>query len=142
MHQALAKEHTNNISYNFFTGYAVRTYGLPQQLSNKESTCQCRRLGLVPQLGNIHLRRIWQPVLVFLPGKSHAQRNLVGYNSQGCKESDMAEQLKNNNNNQEFQFTLWKAVAPSLSQFSKLVNSHLSDFKAIALSHCTTQENF
>ena len=27
---AIAKEDTNNISHNFFTGYAIRTYGLPQ----------------------------------------------------------------------------------------------------------------
>ena len=28
---------------------------------------------------------------VFLPGESHAQRSLVGYTPQGCKQSDMAE---------------------------------------------------
>ena len=31
--------------------------------------------------------------LVFLPEKSHGQRNLVGYSPWGCKESDMTEQL-------------------------------------------------
>ena len=30
---------------------------------------------------------------VFLPGKFHGQRNLVGYSSWGRKESDMTEQL-------------------------------------------------
>ena len=30
---------------------------------------------------------------VFLPGKSHGQRSLAGYNSWGCKESDTNEQL-------------------------------------------------
>ena len=30
---------------------------------------------------------------VFLPGQSHGQRNLVGYSSWGCKESDMTEQV-------------------------------------------------
>ena len=30
---------------------------------------------------------------VFLPGKSHGQRSLAGYNSWGCKESDTTEQL-------------------------------------------------
>ena len=29
--------------------------------------------------------------LVFLPGKSHGQRSLVGYSPQGCKESDMTD---------------------------------------------------
>ena len=37
----------------------------------------------VPSLGwEDPLRRKWQPTPVFLPGKSHGQRNLVGY-SQG-----------------------------------------------------------
>ena len=31
--------------------------------------------------------------LVFLPGKFHGQRNLVGYSPWGCKESVMTEQL-------------------------------------------------
>ena len=30
-------------------------------------------------------RRKWQPIPVFLPGKSHAQRNLVGYSPRGLK---------------------------------------------------------
>ena len=29
-------------------------------------------------------RRRWQPTPIFLPGKSHEQRNLVGYSSGGC----------------------------------------------------------
>ena len=33
----------------------------------------------------------WQPTPVFLPGESHGQRSLVGYNPQGHKESDTAE---------------------------------------------------
>ena len=31
----------------------------------------------------------------FLPGKSHGQRNLLGYSSWGHKESDITEQLNN-----------------------------------------------
>ena len=30
---------------------------------------------------------------VFLPGESHGQRNLTGYNPWGCKESDMTKRL-------------------------------------------------
>ena len=33
-------------------------------------------------------RRKWQPTPVFLPGKSHGQRGLVGYSPWGCTESD------------------------------------------------------
>ena len=34
-----------------------------------------------------------QPTPVFLPGKFHGQRSLVGYSPWGHKESDMTEQL-------------------------------------------------
>ena len=35
----------------------------------------------------------WQPTSVFLPGKFHRQRSLVGNSPWGRKESDMTEQL-------------------------------------------------
>ena len=38
-------------------------------------------------------RRKWHPTPVFLPGKSHGRRSLVGYSPWGCKESDMTERL-------------------------------------------------
>ena len=38
-------------------------------------------------------RRKWHSTPVFLPGKSHGQRNLVGYSKWGQKESDTTEQL-------------------------------------------------
>ena len=38
-------------------------------------------------------RRQWQPTPVFLPGKSHGQRSLVGCSPWGCKELDMTERL-------------------------------------------------
>ena len=37
--------------------------------------------------------RKWQPTPVFLPGKSHGHRSLVGYNLWGCKESNTIERL-------------------------------------------------
>ena len=33
----------------------------------------------------------WQPTPVFLPGKSHGQRNLGHYSPWGCRELDTAE---------------------------------------------------
>ena len=51
--------------------------GLPRWLSGKESTCQYKRLrrqGFDPQLRKIPWRRKWQPAVVYLPGKSHGQR--------------------------------------------------------------------
>ena len=48
-----------------------------------------RDVGLIP--GKISWRTEWQPTPVFLPGKSHGQRNLAGYSPQGSKESNMTE---------------------------------------------------
>ena len=43
----------------------------------------------VQSLGwKIPWRRKWQPTPVFLPGKSHGQRSLVGYSPWGCSELD------------------------------------------------------
>ena len=58
--------------------------GLPWGLSSKESTCQSRRCGFSPWGGKIPWRRKWQPTPVFLPGKSHGQKSLVGYSPGGC----------------------------------------------------------
>ena len=35
--------------------------------------------GTIPGSGRAARRRKWQPDFVFLPGKFHGQRNLVGY---------------------------------------------------------------
>ena len=51
-----------------------------------------------PLIRKIPWRRKWQPTAVFSPGKSHGQRNLTGYCSWGCKESDMTEWLNKTNN--------------------------------------------
>ena len=63
----------------------MHTMRLPRWLSGKESTCQCRRRRFDPWARKIPWRRNWQPVPVFLPGKSHRQISLVGYSSWGCK---------------------------------------------------------
>ena len=62
--------------------------------SKREIHLQCRRPRLDPWVRKIPLRRKWQPTPVFLPGKSHGQRSLVGYSPLDCKESDMPEQLR------------------------------------------------
>ena len=45
-------------------------------------------MDLIPEVGKIPWRRKWQPTPVFLPGKSHEQKSLVGYGPWGYKESD------------------------------------------------------
>ena len=47
-------------------------------------------LGRSPREGN------GNPTPVFLPGKSHQQRSLMGYSPWGCQESDTTQQLNNN----------------------------------------------
>ena len=39
----------------------------------------------ISELGTIPWRRKWQPTPVFLPGKSHGQRSLVGSSPWGRK---------------------------------------------------------
>ena len=66
----------------------------PGGASGKESACQYRRRkshGFDPWVGKILWSRKWKPILVFLPGKFHGQRNLMGYNPGGCKELYMTE---------------------------------------------------
>ena len=52
---------------------------------------QCERPVFSPWVGKISWKRKRQPTPVFLPGKSHGWRKLVGYSPWGSKESDMTE---------------------------------------------------
>ena len=52
---------------------------------------EARDVGLIPGSGRFPWRRKWQPTPVFLPGKFHGQRSLVGYNPRGHKEPDTTE---------------------------------------------------
>ena len=54
---------------------------------------QCRRPRFDPWVGKIPWRRKWQPTPVFLPGKFHGWRSMVGYSPWGGKESDTTEPL-------------------------------------------------
>ena len=72
-----------------------RIGSFPRWLSYKESACnagagKCR---FDPWIGNITWRRKWQPTPVFLPGKFHEQRRLVGYSLWDRKESDTTERV-------------------------------------------------
>ena len=61
-------------------------WNFPGGSDGKASACNAGDLGLIPWLGIFPWRRKWQPTLVFLPGKSHGQRSLIG--SWGRKELD------------------------------------------------------
>ena len=80
----------------------------PGGASGKEPVCHCRRGGFDPWLGKIPWRRAWQPIPVFLPGKSHGQKSLAGYSPWGRKESDTTERL-------HFPFTLLNRDYPGVT---------------------------
>ena len=68
-------------------------YSLPSGSEGKASAYNAGDLGSIPGLGRSPGRRKWQPTPVFLPGKSHGRRNLVGYSPWGRKELDTTERL-------------------------------------------------
>ena len=71
--------------------------GSPQWLSRKRICLQSRRhrrCRFDSSVEKIPWRRKWQPIPVFLSGKSHEQRSLVGY-SPWVAELDATEQLSN-----------------------------------------------
>ena len=61
--------------------------GIYMWLSGKESIGNAGDTGLIPGSGRSPGE--WQRTAIFLPGKSHEQRSLVGYRPWGCKESDI-----------------------------------------------------
>ena len=70
-----------------------RGKGFSRKPSGKEFPCQCRRHWFDPWDRKIPWRRKWWPIPVFLPGRFHGQRSLVGYSPWGQKESDTTKQL-------------------------------------------------
>ena len=77
--------------------------------------------------------RKWQPTSVFLPGKFHEQRSLVGYSPWCCKELDTTERL-------HFHFQLkfmpnvfLQTWSPAASWWFILFLSHLSLFYFLIL---------
>ena len=63
--------------------------GFPGGASGKEPTYQCRRSDLDPWVGNMPLRREWQPTPVYLPGEFQGQRSLESYSPWGHRELDI-----------------------------------------------------
>ena len=55
-------------------------------IKNSPAEKEAKILRFGPWVGKITRRKKWQPIPVFLPGKSHGQTCLEGYNPWGCKE--------------------------------------------------------
>ena len=81
--------------------------GLSRWLSAKEFACQCKRVMFNPWFEKIPWRRKWQSTLVFLPGKSHGQRSLAGYNSWGYKEVEITEGLSTHTHAHTHSISSW-----------------------------------
>ena len=65
--------------------------GLPGGSDGKESACQGRKPGFDPWVGKIPWRREWLSTPVFLGGKSHRQRRVLGCSPWACKEWDTTQ---------------------------------------------------
>ena len=74
-----------------------RASSCPVNSCGKESSCQCERCEFAPWAGKIPWRRKWQPIPVFLPGKSSEERSLAGYISWGQKRVRHGLMNKQNN---------------------------------------------
>ena len=72
----------------------IMMVGFPGGATGKESAYQSRkskRCEFDPCVGKIPWSRKWHPTPVFLPGKLHGQRSLVGCRPRGHKELDTTE---------------------------------------------------
>ena len=81
------------ICENSLSNFNMRV-DFPGDARRKESACQRRRHkrhGFNLWVRKIPWNKKCQPTPVFLPGKSHGQRSLVGYSPWGHKESDVTE---------------------------------------------------
>ena len=67
-----------------------RASQVAQWVKNLPAMQKTPEIGFRSWVRKIPWRRAQQPTPVFLPGESHGQRSLEGYNQQ-CKELDMAE---------------------------------------------------
>ena len=100
--------------------------GFPRWCSGKEFACQCRnckRCRFDPWARKSSWSRKWQPTPIFLPGKFHGQRSLVGYSPWGCKELDTTERLSTHTNWPICSKFIWRNCKLYCKTFSKSVSS-------------------
>ena len=86
-HNFLANFYPSNLNIGFPGGSVVK--------NPPANAGDAKDMGLIPGSdpwgGKIPWSGKWQPAPVFLPGKFHGQRSLVGYSPWGRKESDTTE---------------------------------------------------
>ena len=71
-----------------FMQHVIRALGFPSATMVNNLPANTGDTSLIPGLGKSPGEGKMQPTTVFLPGKSHGQRNVVGYNPWGRIESD------------------------------------------------------
>ena len=88
MVKALEDGHLRRVCLPVLNSASLASF-FPGGASVKESTCQCRRHKrtriFIPGSGRSPWSRKWQHTLVYLPGKSHEQRNLADYSPWAAK---------------------------------------------------------
>ena len=73
-------------------------YGFPNGPVDKESACSAGDTGdtdSIPGLGRLPGGGNGNPLLYFLPGKSHGQKSLASYSPKDHKELDVTEMSNN-----------------------------------------------
>ena len=86
--QIIVSVSKSTVFFFFFFNQSIVDLRLPRWLSGKRTHLPSKRCSFSPWIGKIPWRRKWQPTPVFLSGKSHGQRSLVGYSPGGRKELD------------------------------------------------------
>ena len=84
----LGKEYVKAVNCHptYWTSMRSTSWGFPGGINVEECHCKRRkRHGFDPWVKNIPWRRAWHPTPVFLPGKVHGQKNLVGYSPWDCR---------------------------------------------------------
>ena len=77
----ILKTNTQNPHHSFL----IRLHMYHWWLRGQSVCLQCGRPGFDPWVGKIPWRRKWQPAPVFLPGRPHGQRSLVGHSPWGSQ---------------------------------------------------------
>ena len=67
----------------------IRNMGFPGSSAVKNPPANAKDVGLIPGSG----RPLEKEMAVFLRGKSHGRRSLVGYSPWGCKRGDLMTKL-------------------------------------------------
>ena len=79
------EENPLNVAHMYFLAFSWAALVVKKRPADAVDN---KRGGFNPWIGK---RKARQPTPVFLPGESHAQRSLAGYNPQDCKQLDTTE---------------------------------------------------